>query len=108
MAARIAEQSKHSVVREPCRMGCWRGWRARLLDDRRDVVGDEGCLLGLRVIQETGVRHPVDKLAAKEVNNEQQEQERCRERNLPITSPPTSVKGALLGANYFSRSQPTC
>ena len=62
MAARIAEQSKHSVVREPWRMGCWRGWRARLLDDRRDVVGDEGCLLGLRVIQETGVRHPVDKL----------------------------------------------
>ena len=61
MAARIAEQSKHSVVREPCRMGCWRGWRARLLDDRRDVVGDEGCLLGLRVIQETGVRHPVDR-----------------------------------------------
>ena len=54
MAARIAEQSKHSVVREPWRMGCWRGWRARLLDDRRDVVWDEGCLLGLRVIQETG------------------------------------------------------
>jgi hypothetical protein len=57
MAARIAEQSKHSVVREPWRMGCWQGWRARLLDDRRDVVWDEGCLLGLRVIQETGVRH---------------------------------------------------
>ena len=46
--------------------------------------------------------------AAKEVNNEQQEQERCRERNVQNSSPPTSVKGALFGANYFSRSQPTC